>query len=440
MRCPFGFRILGRAIAVAVAALLVGPRAIAADGAEDAALAREATLPALLSRALARSPDLAAEKERSLASSERVDGAGRLPTLELKYEVWSVPFAHPVAFDQAMMHMVGFRQAFPAFGTRAARARGAQAEAEIARATLDARKEDLIANVRRSFAEYRAVEEEERIRLESAGLLSRLGEVANRNYQTGGALQDQLRIEAELVREHTEISSAMQRRRTAGALLNALVGRAPETPLGPPAGEPSRQPEALPQTAAKSDSSRPEIAAAEKDVDRSDAALEAARRSASYPDFMVGLDYMNQPTQIEAHGYGAMVSMTLPWLNPAKSAAERAEARNVTAAQEQAASVRLTVEYEMVAARERYRTAREVQALVEGRSVPVARRSYELAEQTYGTGKGDLTVLLDAWRAYLLARLDQARAVAQVDIAGADLDRAAGAGRAFAERATGGPR
>lgn len=48
--------------------LAIGPRALAGGDADEAQLSREASLPALLARALERSPDLGAERQRALSS------------------------------------------------------------------------------------------------------------------------------------------------------------------------------------------------------------------------------------------------------------------------------------------------------------------------------------------------------------------------------------
>jgi len=414
------------------------PGPSAAERAEgDVALARVSTIEGLLARALADNPQLRAEGERSSAAEEHADATGRLPEPELKYELWSVPLARPLAFGQAMMHMVGIRQTIPAFGSRTAFARAADAQTRASRASVARRLEDVVADVRRGFAALQSFEEEIGIRLEHAGLLSQLAEVAGANYRSGrGTLQDELRIEVELVRLHTETTTVMQQRRVTGAFLNVLAGRQPEAALGPPSPEPVPPPAALEATRSASalQESRPDLVEAAREVERSSGIRDAADCQASYPELMVGLDYMNQPTQLDEHGYGAMLSMSLPWLNPARRAAVRSAEKGLAASRGDLLSLQLTARYEVVAAGERYRAAMEVFALEDTRAVPSARQSFELASGTYGAGGGDLTVLLEAWRAYLGARLERAQAWARVGAAAADLDRAAGAGRAYAER------
>ena len=95
-------------------------RDVAAD---EAGLAKETRLDAVLRIALLRNPDVAETRERTRAALERVPAASRLPDLEFKYEHWGVPLASPLALDQAQMIMWGLRQSIPAPGSLDAKAR-----------------------------------------------------------------------------------------------------------------------------------------------------------------------------------------------------------------------------------------------------------------------------------------------------------------------------
>src|SRR6185436_4974913 len=79
-------------------------------------------------------------------------------------------------------------------------------------------------------------------------------------------------------------------------------------------------------------------------VKRSDAALDLAKREASLPTLMVGADYWYMPMAETHHGYGAMLTMSLPWLNPRRRdevrAAEHAQAAERGALEAQRAAAR----------------------------------------------------------------------------------------------------
>ncbi|MDB4981540.1 MAG: Heavy metal efflux outer membrane protein CzcC family protein, partial [Myxococcales bacterium] len=116
---------------------------MAADGEETSAdreLATEARLPTILRVIGERSPDLREASERRRAAEARTGATGRLPDPELKGELWGVPLAHPLGFDQANTIMIGLRQSFPAWGSLDARERAAREDAGVAGDAAEARR------------------------------------------------------------------------------------------------------------------------------------------------------------------------------------------------------------------------------------------------------------------------------------------------------------
>jgi outer membrane protein TolC len=395
----------------------------------EAVLAREARLETLLAVARAKNPDVGEARERVRARLERVPAAAALPDLELKYEQWGVPLARPYALDEADTLMIGLRQTFPAPGLRDAQARVALEEAHAAEASVDRASLDVAAKVRRAYFAYYQADREYQIHLEHAALAERFVEVTRASYQVGRATQaDVLRATVELTRLHNDIAGIVQARRSSVALLNALMDRPADAPLGPPA-------EVAPRDAAVDEAAldrlalehRPELAAARFAHKRGEAQLDAARRTARWPELMVGLDYWYLPTASEHHAYGAMVAINLPWLS-ARHDHEIAEAQHEAAAEQRAYdSVRSTVRYEIRDAAAHYTAARTSYTLIDTELLPQARQSYEAAQVAFATGQGSALAVLDALRTYLDVRLERLRALAGMEASWADVERAAGA-------------
>jgi cobalt-zinc-cadmium efflux system outer membrane protein len=337
---------------------------------------------------------------------------------------------HPVGFDRANTIMIGLRQSFPAWGSRDARERAAREDASSAGDTAEARRQEVVAQARRAFAAYARADREYRIHLEHVGLTSRIVEVARSLYQVGrGAQQDLLRTQAELSRLHVDVAGVEQQRRSAQALLNALMDRDPDAALGPTPDVSAADALAgqdAPANAERALEQRPELKASARAVKRSEAALDVAEREADFPALMVGADYWYMPMAPDRHGYGAMVSMSLPWLNPGHrdevKAAERSGAADRSALRAQQAAAR----YQLRDADAKLRAARETLALIHDRVLADARRSFESAQASFQSGRGDVTPLLDAARSYLQVRIDEVRALAEVDSSRADVARAAG--------------
>jgi outer membrane protein TolC len=395
---------------------------------DEAELARSARLETILRLALERNRDLAENRARSLAAEARAQAASRLPDLEAKYEQWGVPLARPYALDRADTLMVGVRQAFPAWGSLDARGRAAAEDAGSAQDGERARRQEIAAQVRRTYATYYKADQELRLHLEHVGLTSRVLELARLNQRTGhGGLQDVLRLELEQTRLHTDIARIEREQRSSRALLNALMDRAPDASLGPPEDLPVPPAKDVAALEGGLDASRPELGAAARAVRRSEAALDETRRSARFPTVMVGLDYWYMPMNPDTHhGYGAMLSMNLPWLSGRRRDQEREAEQTLRAEQHALESARNAVRYELRDAGARVEAARQSFAIIDRDLLAKSRRSLEATQAAYAAGQGDAVMLLDALRSYLQVRIERLRALAEVAASQADLERAAG--------------
>ena len=420
--------------AAPVASAPPAPPAVPAadDRTDEAALAREARLGPILRLARVHNPELLESRERILAARSRAGAAGRLPDPELKYEQWAVPLRTPLSLDRAGMLMLGLRQSFPALGTRAARGRMADEEAAALDEGQRARERDLTTQVRRAYGQYWRAEHEYRVHQEHVGLLARIVELSRGHYQAGhGSQQDLLRLTVELSQLHTDVANLEQERQSSRALLNVLMGRAPDASLGPPpedamglAAAPSDRGSGGP--AADLDARRPEVVSATRVVRRGEAALDLAQRAARWPSLMVGADYWYMPLESMPHAYGAMVSINLPWLS-ARHREEIAEAEHALAGDRRALEAQQNVaRFELRDAAVRVAAALQGVRIIDDDLLPLARRSFESAEAAYEAGQGSALALLDALRSYLQVRLERSRALARLDASRADYDRAAG--------------
>src|SRR5687768_506405 len=91
--------------------------------------------------------------------------------------------------------MVGLRQTLPAPGLLTARQQQARAESERARVDQRIRRRDLVAQVRRAFAEYYRAERQLRLHREHADATGRLVELARSSYRAGRrGQQDVIRL------------------------------------------------------------------------------------------------------------------------------------------------------------------------------------------------------------------------------------------------------
>ncbi|MBI2389531.1 MAG: TolC family protein [Deltaproteobacteria bacterium] len=395
---------------------------------DEATVAKEARLDAITRIALAKSPTVLEARARTKAALARVKTAGRLPDLEFKYELWAQPMRY--AWDPTMtqMHMFGLRQSFPAGGMLDAQTRMAMEEANIALQTQRARELDVVADVRKAWSTYWSADREKVIHQEHGEITNKIFELAKAQLQVAKTSQaDVLRFDLERSRVHTDIISLGQEKSTALARLNLLMGRKLDAPIGDPP-EPK-----LPGVAPRIEElraailkRRPELAAAGAAVKKSEAAVAGAKSEAKVPMVMLGVDYMLMPMGPYNHNFGAMVQLSLPWLNPRHGdeirAAEATVAADKTAAKALEDAILLQVQEALI----RYRAARNTFDLIDSTLLPQARKTFDALLANYGAGGGDSLSVVDSLRTLLQIRIDRNRALAQVELAIADVERSIG--------------
>jgi outer membrane protein TolC len=394
----------------------------------EAELAVETRLTTVLRVALSRNPELRQAGALARASAQRVKSSGRLPDLELEYEQLGVPLDRPYALDEAQMLTLGVSQRFPAPGSLSARSESALHEAKMSVQTQRARRQTLRARVQQAYFAYARAHAERAIGIEHVQTATRIVELARARYVSArGSQHDVLRAGLELSRLQNRLAVLEFELVAVRARLNTEMARAPDAALGPPALEPVRT-AALDAAALERRLlvERPELASAERAVRRSHAALAASRSEASWPSVAVGADYWLMPRMENPHAYGAMVSINLPWLNPQHDEQVREAEHLLDADRRGLEAVRNQARYELREAVARHDTARVTFATIEGELLDQARQSYDAAVAAFAAGGEDALDVLDALRSLLEVRLEQARALEQLQSAAADVELAVG--------------
>lgn len=401
---------------------------VARGGPDERQLETQATLATILRVALAQNPELAEAEQLARAEHEFAPSLARLPDPEFEYQLWAQPLSRPYALDEAQMHMFGLSQTLPAPGTLDALAEAATARAQGATEVRRAREQALIARVRRAYAEYYRAEREYQIHLEHAKVAHAAVEMTHAAYEGGrGTQQDVLRASVAITRLHSEVADVETQRRTARGLLNVLMARPLDAPLGPPAPiDPAHVQVRIEDLAHLGVEQRPELAAAKSAVAARTSEVEGARAAGRWPSFMVGVQYMYMPMEMEPHNYGVTLSMSLPWLNARYGEELRAAEARAAAEQSALASTRDAARYELFEAVERLKGARRAYDIVDGTLLPRAVQSFESAQAAYRGGSTDSIALFDALGSLLDVRIERERALVRMDTALADIERALG--------------
>jgi len=403
-------------------------RAAPAADDDERSLARETRLDVVVRIARARNPDLAEARERVSSGVERARSLSHWPDPQVSYQLWQQPLARPVSLGDANMHMFSVRQTIPAPGSVDARSRAALEDAKVLGQSRAAREQDVASEARRAFAAYYEADREKVLHLAHVALASELVELTRANYAAGRRTQqDVVRLMVELSKLHTDIATIDQRIASVRARLNALMGRAAEAPLGPPAEIDLAGPT---PTVAELEhglrARRPELVAAANAARRAEAELDGAKSRGRWPELMVGVDYMLMPMGPDRHNYGAMLGMTVPWLNPAHRDEVRASEHALLAEKQSITSIETAIVAQLHDAAARVEAARRTLVVFDRDLLPQARANLESARAGYVTGATDTVGLVDALRSYIDVRLERTRAVARLETSVADIERAGG--------------
>jgi outer membrane protein TolC len=387
------------------------------------------TLPELESAALAKNLEILAAMRRIAVVEARRGSAGSLEDPSFMYRGWGTPLSRPWDLNQTQ-HMFMYSQSLPGGGKRQLRAQVADADIDIAKAEVEAKKRDVLAQVRRAFYELLQNQEGLRFHDEQAALARQGLESARIKYVVGKVPQsDMLKAQIALTRLVEHLVMLQQDGDLARARLNTLLGRDPGAPLDV-AGDylpPSQLPGLLDLEKTALDS-RPELAVISATIRQSETRTQVAEKSLK-PDYTLSGGYMLMPDESRYRNtYMAELSVTLPWLNRGRHNAEIAEASAVVAAERaEYESRRAAIFAEIQESLVRARVAQRLAGLYRDTLRPQAQAVLKATVAAYQADRTDYLNLLDSQNTTLAVELDYIRAVSDLETRMADLERAVGA-------------
>jgi cobalt-zinc-cadmium efflux system outer membrane protein len=388
-------------------------------------------LPDLIQEVLARNPELAAARKQWEAATNRIAQARSLDDPILSVQLWNVP--QPFKATQADNTIFGFSQNLPFPGKLALKGDVASRSADMTEQAIRAKERELIARLKQAYYDLFLAQKTIQIHHEQVELLRQFVEIANAKFRAGkGSQADVLKAQVELSLLQQQLPVLEQRRKTAGAMLNTLLDRDSASPLGL-AQEPSQLPIDQPLDDLRSFAlnDRPEIKAAELDVQRSEQSRALAQRQ-YYPDFNVAFQrFQNYQAN---DGFGAYVAMSIPfafWTKPKYDAGVQEAAAAVAAAQAQRHTLENLTRFQIDDLLAKLRATDQVATLYRTTILPQAEQSLESARVGYRVGKGSFLDLIDAqrtWRGfqdeYFKAIVDRQHRLAELEqVVGITLDR-----------------
>ena len=388
-------------------------------------------LPELIQGVLARNPELVAARKQWEAATNRITQARSLEDPILSIQLWNVP--QPFKATQADNTIFGLSQNLPFPGKLGLKGEVASRSADMTEQAVHAKERELVTRLKQAYYDLFLMQKTIQIHHEQVELLRQFFEIANTKFRAGkGSQADVLKAQVELSLLQQQLPVLEQRRKTAGAMLNTLLDRDPSLPLGL-AQEPSPLPidQPLDDLHRLALNDRPELKAAELDVQRNEQSHALAQRQ-YYPDFNVVFQrFQNYQAN---DGFGAYVAMSIPfafWTKPKYDAGVQEAAAGVAVARAQQQTLENLTRFQINDLLAKLRATDQVATLYRTTILPQAEQSLESARVGYRTGKGGFLDLIDTQRAwkgfqleYFKALVDRQHRLAELEqVVGIPLDR-----------------
>jgi outer membrane protein TolC len=422
---------------ISAAAPLASPRAASAQ------------VDSLVALAVSESPTVRAAAQRIEGARARVGPASALPDPMLGVGVMNLPLGDPGLRDFMTMTALTVQQTLPYPGKRALATRTAELEVQAAQAELDQARLEVAAAVRREYYEIAYLDGALEATSSSRDLTTSLRELSALRYASAsGDARDMLELTregADLAARAVELAEA---RRAAAARLNALIGRASDTPV-PAARIPERVVRAaLPEPAEgarpgadpgrkgasplppveelqhRAVAANPALRAHEAEIAAEAARVELMGR-AHLPDFDLWMQYGQRVGNPDMLSF--MVSAPVPLHRASRQDQEVAKASaELSALHAEHAAMSNELRAQVVEAVSDLERSRTQLALLDRVVVPQGRALGELAMAAYRSGSGNLADVIRSRLASYAYELAHLRALSDFAVALADLERAVG--------------
>ena len=349
----------------------------------------------VIREALEKSPEIEGAYHAASAMAHRVPQVETLPDPMVAVG-WAgniAPFSVQQG-DPSSYRGVTVSEQFPYPGKLKLRGQIASKEAEAADSDLEAAQRRVTAEVKAAYYDYfyfgKAINTTNR----NKELLEKLSKISEVRYRVGKAMQqDVLRSQVEISLLLQKLAMLEQQRATAQAKLNALMQRAPESPLPPAADvEPSSLRYSLDELYALAVAHDTGLTRNGKMIEKGRLGVAAARREYK-PDIGVSYMYQQRDSMADMHGLTFSVNIPVFYKSKQRQGVLQASEELVSAEREQASrlnEVRFEIKQQYLSAK----ASEQLLSLYTKAVVPQSSLALESSMAAYQVGNVDFLSLL----------------------------------------------
>lgn len=380
-------------------------------------------LHSLLKEALISNPEIISAKNAFEAADARISQAGSLSDPMVEFEYDRITADRMLSGDP--MKTLAVSQDIP-FPTKLyLRAKIASKLAKMAYENYKAKERDVISRLKSTYAELALIYKQIEVNKESKASLDQLNKSATTRYSTGkGTGSDALKAQAELARVENELIMLEQRRVTAQAKLNVLLNKDPKQDLGVPAGEPViKFDRPLEDFCRLSLENNPELKAYRYAVERGQAAYDLSLNE-FLPDFNLRFKQM---VDGGSGAWAGMVGATVPlWYFQKQSFGVKEMKSDLEMLKAEYKAKENSVLFDVNDAYARALANKKLVELYETAFIPQANEAVKTALKGYEAQQSDFLTALDSQRMLFNFKLDHYKAILDLRVALADLERTVG--------------
>lgn len=384
------------------------------------------SLDSLIGEVLTSNPEVLSAKNAFESASARIPQARSLNDPMIEFEYDRITADRMLTGDP--MKTFSVTQDIP-FPTKLyLRAKIASKLAKMAYENYKAKEQDVIARVKSAYSElafiYKAIE----INKENKDVLEQLSKTATTRYGAGqGTQADALKAQVELARVDNELIMLEQKRITAQAKVNVLLNRDPKDDFGIPLAEPAiKFNRTLDDFYRLTLDNNQELKAYRYAIDRGEAAYDLSLNE-FLPDFTVKFKQMVDKGRAEDGAWAGMIGVTIPlWFFEKQAFGVKEMKTDLAMIKAEYKGKENSVLFEVNDAYARAVANKKLIELYETAFIPQANEAVSVAIKGYESGKSDFLTVLDSQRMLISFKLDHYKAILDLRIALADLERTVG--------------
>ena len=383
----------------------------------------------IIAEALKNNPQIKASYQRYEAALARVKLLRTLadPRFEYEYDKITADMDAVMRGKTSPMRTYTISQEIP-FPTKLfLRKHAAEKEANSLRDEYKEKENEIIQKVKETYFMLSLTNREIQITQDTKILLDQLIRTLTNRYSIGQASQPEvLKAQTEYSKLDNELVLLEQKKKISQAMLKSLLNRPQDSELAEPPVQFEENSLIVDKTRLLSlmKNNRPELKAFREMVGKAEVDYTLAKQE-YLPDFMVR--YRREEKDGSLGEWAGMVGVTIPlWFWDKQDSVVKEAKAQLEEMKLEYQALENMISYELEAALAGVEAQKRLTKLYETSFLPQAEASFRSASIGFEAGKNDFLDFLDSERMLLEFKLDYARALVDLEIAYADLERAVG--------------